>query len=163
MKWRGASLATWTPASQRRLCFWWSLFLQQLLVFKQIKSRASNFSLTLVLKLDFQIYCHTKRFYTCVCKRNTYKVCTLQRMHRLPYYTNISFFYSWYQLLIFPLWNFLMAYANTYVFHSTICIFCLEVHCSDTVDRLLHLPLIFSITVFLNFSHQSDKTYIPYF
>jgi hypothetical protein len=56
-----------------------------------------------------------------------------------------------------------MAYANTYVLHSTICIFSLEVHCSDTVDWLLHLPLIFSITVYRNLSHQSDKTCIPSF
>jgi hypothetical protein len=56
-----------------------------------------------------------------------------------------------------------MAYANTYGLHSTICIFSLEVHCSDTVDWLLHLPLIFSITVYWNLSHQSDKTCIPSF
>jgi hypothetical protein len=70
---------------------------------------------------------------------------------------------QFYQLLTFQLWNFLMAYANTYVLHSTICIFSLEVHCSDTVDWLLHLPLIFSITVYWNLSHQSDKTCTPSF
>jgi len=58
----------------------------------QFRERASSFSLTWVFKIDFQIYYHAKRFYTFVCIWNIYKICTMQRIQRLPCYANISFF-----------------------------------------------------------------------